>query len=54
MCVLLTDAQGVFLELWGEVGGVGQAEQVPLQHVPAHLKVERVAELRRHLETTDI
>lgn len=48
-CVL-TYAKGVFLELRGEVRDVGQAVEVSLQHIPAHLIVERVAELCWHLE----
>lgn len=35
----------MFLEFWREVGGPGQAEDVALQHVPAHLVKERVAKL---------
>lgn len=46
---VLTDAKGVFLELGREVRSVGQAVQVALKHIPAHLEVERVAELRRDL-----
>ena len=46
----LTYAQGVLLELWGEVGGAGHAVEISLQHIPTHLKVEWVAELGWHLE----
>ena len=49
MCVL-TDAKGVLLELGGEVRRVGETVEVALQHVPAHLIVERVAELGWNLE----
>lgn len=44
-----TNAQRVLLELWCEVGGFGQAEDVALQHVPAHLVEEGVAELQWNL-----
>lgn len=45
-----TNAQGVFLKLWGEVGGLRQAEDVAFQHVPAHLIVEGVTKLRWNLQ----
>lgn len=53
-CVVnvLTNAQRVFLELRDEVWCVGHAVQITLQHVPAHLIIERIPELSRHLRTT--
>lgn len=33
------------MELWSEVGDVGEAVEVSLQDIPAHLIVEGVAEL---------
>lgn len=44
-----TNAQWVFLELWSEVGDLGQAEDVTLQHVPAHLVVEGITKLNWNL-----
>lgn len=44
-----TDAERVFLKLRCEVGGLGQAEHVALQHVPAHLIIEGVTELHWNL-----
>ena len=40
----------MLLELRREVGGSSEAEDVALQGVPAHLKVEWVAELGGHLQ----
>lgn len=45
-----TNAQRVFLKLWCQVGGPGQAEDVTLQHIPAHLVVEGVTKLNWHLQ----
>ncbi len=57
-----TNAQRVFLKLRCEVGSLGQAEDVALQHVPAHLVVEGVTKLhwnlwwrwKRHLTITKL
>jgi hypothetical protein len=48
-CVFLTLKRAIFVELLGEVGLLGQAADVPLQHIPAHLVVKRVAEFGVHL-----
>lgn len=50
--IVLTDAQRVFLELRDEVWCVGHAVQITFQHVPAHLIIEWIPELSRHLRTT--
>lgn len=40
----------MFLKLWCEVGSLGDAEDVALQHVPAHLIVERITKLHWNLQ----
>lgn len=39
----------MFLELWREIGGPGQTEDIALQDIPAHLVEERVTEFDRDL-----
>lgn len=48
---LLTQDCGFPVELLRQVGPFGQAVQVPLQDVPAHLVVEGKAELGMNLKT---
>ena len=51
--MLLTLKRAFLMELLGEVGLVGQAVDIALQHIPAHLVVKRVAELGVHLRIKD-
>lgn len=50
---ILTNAERILLELRGEVGDVGQTEEVSLYDVPAHLIVKWVPELCWHLNNDD-
>ena len=50
LCDLSGDEFKVVVELWFlEEGDAGQTVDVPLQHIPMDLTIERVPELHRHL-----
>lgn len=46
----LTHAEGLFLKLLSEVGAVGYAIYIALQHIPTHLIVEWITKLIWNLQ----
>ncbi len=49
-CCQFSQLTSVSAELQAEVRTSGQAVHIPLQHIPAHLIEERVAEFGVHLK----